>query len=50
MGLILGGVSSVAQFISVHEEIQLNRVCCSHFCGVFLVFKGSNYLELINSY
>ena len=45
--MMLGGVASVAYFITGHEQTQLNRDLFFHFFGVFLASKGSNYLELI---
>ena len=44
---VLGGMATVENFITGHEQTQLNRVCYFHFFDVFLAFKGSNYLELI---
>ena len=44
---VLGGMASVAHVTTGHEQTQRNRVCYFHLFGVFLAFKGSNYLELI---
>ena len=46
-GVGVGGMSSVAQFITGHEQTQLNRVGYFYFFGVFLASKGSIYSELI---
>ena len=41
------GVSSVAHYITGHEQARLDRVCYFYFFGVFLASKGSNFSELI---
>ena len=43
----VGGVASVACFITGHEQTQSNQVCYFLFLGVFLASKGSNFPELI---
>ena len=44
---MLGGVASVAYFITGHEQTHLNQVCYCPFLGVFLASKISNYTEVI---
>ena len=44
---VLGGVASVAYFITGHEQTQCNRVCYFHFFGIFLASKRSDYSEFI---
>ena len=36
-----GGVASVAQFITSHEQTHFNRVCRFRSFGVYLASKGS---------
>ena len=46
---MLGGVISVAQFTTGHEQTQENRVCYFHLFDVVLSSKGSNLSEFIFS-
>ena len=41
---VLGGVAIAVQFLTSHEEIQLNQVCYFHFFGVFF---ASNEIPFI---
>ena len=36
---VLGGVVSVAHFITINEQTQLNRVCYFHFFDTVLACK-----------
>ena len=44
---MLEGVAGVAHSITGVEQTNLNRECYFHLFGIFLVFKGSNYSELV---
>ena len=43
--LALGGITSVAHFITGQEQPQLNRVCFFRFIVVFITSKGFNYSD-----